>query len=237
MAKAIKANEVAVEANEVAVEANEVAVEANEVAVEANEVAVEVTPVEAVALARRASAEAVGRAYGADRDYSIALNNLLAPKWYDEDADSITDLGKVVKAEKKQYFAALKAYAPKHSNPSTNWKRIRKYGREEVEGKPVKGEGAEGGEGEGAEGGGNRIAPLQDRLIGFLHSAYSAYHRDEAPNQACLNAIGDIKAALLSLGMDVDADPDAPEVSAEEIHQMLKEALDAELAEGNTPDF
>jgi hypothetical protein len=169
---------------------------------------VELTPVEAVVLARRASAEAVGRAYGADRAYAVALNNLLAPKWYDEDADSITDLGKVVKAEKKEYFAALKAYAPKHSNPSTNWKRIRKYGREEIEGTPEKSEGGEG-EGEGAEGGGNRIAPLQDRLVGFLHSAYNAYHRDEAPNQACRNSIGDIKNALLSLGMDVDAEPEA----------------------------
>lgn len=175
--------------------------------IKANEVtAVEVTAVEAVALARRASAEAVGRAYGADRDYSIALNNLLAAKWYDEGADSITDLGKLVKAEKKEYFAALKAYAPNHSNPSTNWARIRKYAKIEAEGTPEKSEGAEGeGEGEG----GNGIAPLQDRLIGFLHSAYKAYHRDEAPNQACRNSIGDIKNALLSLGMDVDADPDA----------------------------
>jgi hypothetical protein len=208
-------------------------IKANEVAVEANEVAVEVTPIEAVVLARRASAEAVGRAYGADRAYAVALNNLLAPKWYDETADSITDLGKVVKAEKKEYFKALKAYAPDHSNPSTNWKRIRKYGREEAEGVPEKNEGGEGeGEGEGAEGGGNRIAPLQDRLIGFIHAAYNAYHRDETPNQACRNSIGSIKAALLSLGMDVDADPDAPEVSADDIHQALKEALDAELAKG-----
>ena len=216
-------------------------IKANEVAVEANEVAVELTPAEAVVLARKASAEAVGRAYGADREYSIALNNLLAAKWYDEDADSITDLGKAVKAEKKLYFKALKAYAPNHSNPSTNWKRIRKYGREEVEGKPVKGEG-EGGEGEGegeGEGGGNRIAPLQDRLVGFLHSAYNAYHRDDAPNQACRNSIGSIKAALLSLGMDVDADPEAegepegePELTDAEIAAALSEAFAEEMAEG-----
>jgi hypothetical protein len=196
---------------------------------------VELTPAETVVLARRASAEAVGRAYGADRAYAVALNNLLAPKWYDETADSITDLGKVVKAEKKEYFKALKAYAPDHSNPSTNWKRIRKYGREEAEGEPEKGEGAEGGEGEGEGEGGNGIAPLQDRLIGFLHSAYKAYHRDETPNQACRNSIGDIKNALLSLGMDVDADPDAPKVF-EELEQAVKEALAAE-GESETPDF
>jgi len=197
MAKTIKANEV----NEV----NEVVAPVEVVDTAAP---VELTPEETVALARRASAEAVGRAYGADRAYAVALNNLLAPKWYEEGADSITDLGKVVKAEKKEYFAALKAYAPKHSNPSNNWRNIRKYGKQEAEGEPVKGE----GEGEGAEGegeGGNGIAPLQDRLIGFLHSAYKAYHRDEAPNQACRDSIGDIKAALLSLGMNVDADPDA----------------------------
>jgi hypothetical protein len=229
MAKTIKANEVAVEANEVAVEANEVAVETNEVAVE-------LTPTEAVVLARRASAEAVGRAYGADRAYAVALNNLLAPKWYDETADSITDLGKVVKAEKKEYFKALKAYAPKHSNPSNNWRNIRKYGKQEAEGEPEKGEGeGEGGEGEGEGEGGNGIAPLQDRLIGFLHSAYKAYHRDETPNQACRNSIGDIKNALLSLGMDVDADPDAPKVF-EELEQAVKEALAAE-GESETPDF
>jgi hypothetical protein len=186
---------------------------------------IELTPTEAVVLARRASAEAVGRAYGADRAYAVALNNLLAPKWYDEDADSITDLGKVVKAEKKEYFAALKAYAPKHSNPSNNWRNIRKYGKQEAEGEPAKDEGAEGGEGEGE--GGNGIAPLQDRLIGFLHSAYKAYHRDETPNQACRDSIGSIKAALLSLGMNVDADPDASKVF-EELEQAVKEALAAE---------
>ena len=179
--------------------------------IKANEVneatAVEVTPVEAVVLARRASAEAIGRAYGADREYSIALNNLLAAKWYDETADSITDLGKLVKAEKKEYFACLKAYAPNHSNPSTNWARIRKYAKIEAEGEPVKGEGAEGeGDGDGEGEGGNRIAPLQDRLIGFMHSAYKAYHRDETPNQACRDSISSIKRALLSLGMDVDAE-------------------------------
>lgn len=189
--------------------------------IKANEVVdtaapVELTPEETVALARRASAEAVGRAYGADRAYAVALNNLLAPKWYEEGADSITDLGKVVKAEKKEYFAALKAYAPKHSNPSNNWRNIRKYGKQEAEGEPVKGEGeGEGGEGEGAEGGDTRMAPLQDRLVGFLHSAYKAYHRDEAPNQACRNSIGDIKNALLSLGMDVDADPEAESAEGE----------------------
>ena len=203
--------------------------------IKANEVAVELTPAEAVVLARRASAEAVGRAYGADRAYAVALNNLLAPKWYDEGADSITDLGKVVKAEKKEYFAALKAYAPKHSNPSNNWRNIRKYGKQEAEGVPEKDESAEGGDGENEGGeGGKRIAPLQDRLVGFLHSAYNAYHRDEAPNQACRDSIGSIKAALLSLGLDVDADPEAPEVSAEDIEQAVKEAL---AAESETPDF
>ena len=65
-------------------------------------------------------------------------------------------------------------------------------------------------------------------MIGFLHSAYKAYHRDEAPNQACRDSIGSIKAALLSLGMDVDADPDAPEVTDAEVDAALSEALAAE---------
>jgi hypothetical protein len=47
-------------------------------------------------------------------------------------------------------------------------------------------------------------------------------------------SIGSIKAALLSLGLDVDADPEAPEVSAEDIEQAVKEAL---AAESETPDF
>ena len=62
-------------------------------------------------------------------------------------------------------------------------------------------------------------------MIGFLHSAYKAYHRDEAPNQACRDSIGSIKAALLSLGMDVDAEG---EVTDAEIAAALKEALAAE---------
>ncbi len=79
-------------------------------------------------------ADAVVRAYGAEREYAKALNAQFAGfDWFEVEANDVSDAAKPVHAEKKALYAVLKG---KHSNPSTVWARVRKYGAEESTPKP-----------------------------------------------------------------------------------------------------
>ena len=100
-----------------------------------------------LATLRQGVAESVKRAYGAERAYAQALNASFAFDWFAVEANDTSAEAKTVHAEKKELFAELKAVD--HTNPSTVWARIRKYGRDE---KYPKAEATEGGEGEGGEG-------------------------------------------------------------------------------------
>jgi len=79
-------------------------------------------------------AEATVRAYGAERAYAVALNSAYfvtdARSWFDVEANDTDELALPVIEEKKALYTDLKA--AKHSNPSTVWARVRKYGREEA---------------------------------------------------------------------------------------------------------
>jgi hypothetical protein len=79
---------------------------------------------------RKGVAESVVRAYGAERDYAVALNAEFGFAWFDVEATDKSDNGKVVTSEKSELYTELKA--AKHSNPSTVWARVRKYGKEEA---------------------------------------------------------------------------------------------------------
>jgi hypothetical protein len=79
---------------------------------------------------RKGVAESVLRAYGAEREYAIALNAEFNFAWFDVEASDKTDNGKQVTAEKTELYKELKA--ANHSNPSTVWARVRKYGKEEA---------------------------------------------------------------------------------------------------------
>jgi hypothetical protein len=79
---------------------------------------------------RKGVAESVKRAYGAERDYAVALNAEFAFAWFDIEASDKSDNGKIVTAEKSALYTELKT--ANHSNPSTVWARIRKYGKEEA---------------------------------------------------------------------------------------------------------
>lgn len=79
---------------------------------------------------RKGVAESVVRAYGAERDYAVALNAEFPYAWFDVEASDKSDNGKIVTAEKSELYTELKA--AKHSNPSTVWARVRKYGKEEA---------------------------------------------------------------------------------------------------------
>jgi hypothetical protein len=150
---------------------------------------------------RLAVADAVVRAYGAEREYAVALNATFATfDWFDVEANDTSEQAKLVHAEKKALYEVLKA--AKHSNPSTVWARIRKYGKEERHGKP-EAEGGEGGEGgEGAGEGKRERAPML-RNIEELTALYKFNARQESLPAKITEAQKHIASALICLGVDL----------------------------------
>jgi hypothetical protein len=95
----------------------------------------QVSAVNDIAVLRQSVADAVVRAYGAERAYSHALCEFLPTEWYLTEHNDKGEAAKPVHAEKKALFAVLNA--AKHSNPSTVWARVRKYAQEHIEGAPT----------------------------------------------------------------------------------------------------
>lgn len=150
---------------------------------------------------RKGVAEAVKRAYGAERAYAKALNTMFAFDWFTFEASDSSDDAKLVKAEKTLLYTELKA--ADHTNPSTVWARIRKYGQEERHGKPegASGEG-EGGEGEG-EGAGNKPRDAVTRNIEELLDLYKFNKRQEGLPGKVVEAQKHIAQALIAMGVDL----------------------------------
>ncbi len=150
---------------------------------------------------RKGVAEAVKRAYGAERDYAVALNALFSFEWFDIEAADTTEAAKPVHAEKKALYVELKG--ANHSNPSTVWARIRKYGREERHGKTEGGktEGGEGGEGEG--GAGNAPRDPITRNVEELIALYKFNAKQENLPSKVHKAQTFIASALGELGVDL----------------------------------
>ena len=152
---------------------------------------------------RKGVADAVVRAYGAERDYAVALNAMFAGfEWFDIEANDSSETAKPVHAEKKALYVELKN--AKHSNPSTVWARIRKYGREERHGKPAEGGAGEGGEGEGeGAGAGKRDRDPVTRNLEELIDLYKFNARQESLPSKVAEAQKFIASALMALGVDL----------------------------------
>jgi hypothetical protein len=148
---------------------------------------------------RQAVADAVVRAYGAERAYAVQLNSTFGFDWFEVEASDVAESAKPVHAEKGELYKVLKA--AKHSNPSTVWARIRKYGREEKY--PKAATEGEGGEGEGgnSQAGNTRSAML--RNVEELSALYKFNARQESLPDAVKNAQTFIVSALRELGIDV----------------------------------
>jgi hypothetical protein len=147
-------------------------------------------------------AEAVKRAYGAEREYAVALNTMFASfDWFEVEANDVRDEAKPVHAEKLALYKELKG--ANHSNPSTVWARIRKYGKEEKYGKPET-NGAEGAEGAEGEGAGNTARDPMTRNIDELLALYKFNARQESLNDKVKNAQVHITNALKALGVNLD---------------------------------
>lgn len=152
---------------------------------------------------RKGVAEAVKRAYGAERDYAVALNAMFVGfDWFDVEANDTTEGAKPVHAEKKALYVELKA--AEHSNPSTVWARIRKYGREERHGKPAEGgEGNAEGAGEGEGGAGNSPRDPVTRNVEELIALYKFNAKQESLPEKVRQAQVHIASALNALGVDL----------------------------------
>ncbi len=151
---------------------------------------------------RKGVADAVVRAYGAERDYAVALNAMFVGfDWFDIEANDSSETAKPVHGEKKALYVELKA--AKHSNPSTVWARIRKYGREERHGKPAEGESAEGGAGEGEGGAGNAPRDAVTRNVEELIALYKFNAKQESLPAKVTEAQKFIASALMALGVDL----------------------------------
>lgn len=83
-----------------------------------------------LAIARNEVAEAVTRAYGAERRYASIMNvKYTTFDWFDIEHRDNSDNAKALQPEKKAFLLALNN--AKHTNPSTVWARVRKYAKEE----------------------------------------------------------------------------------------------------------
>ena len=175
------------------------------VAVEA--VAVEATPnnVSPLDNARHEAVNSITRAYGAQREYAIVLNNTFAIDWFAIEHSDQSDEAKPVLAEKKKFYAELKEGL--HTNPSVVWKRVCDFGKIERHGEPEKAEGeGNGGEGEGSEAEAdtspNRSPML--RNVEELTTLYKFNNKQENLDPKIVEAQKCIVLGLRCLGVDIN---------------------------------
>lgn len=163
-----------------------------------------------LAALRTAVAETVKRQYGAEREYALALNAEFTFAWFDIEASDKSETAKPVHAEKSELYKVL--HAAKHSNPSTVWARIRKYGSEEASlvgthGKPLPAYDEEGNmitdlDSAESNGANNKRSPML-RNIEELSKLYMFNAKQESLDQKIFRAQTFIASALAELGVDL----------------------------------
>ena len=156
----------------------------------------QVSGVQSIEALRQDVADAVVRAYGAERKYAEALCNTLPAEWYLVEHNDKGETAKPVHAEKKALFKVLNG--AKHSNPSTVWARVRKYAQEYIEGVPEVKE----GETEGSKVGARHTRSLTLRLIEELSTLYKATKNADSLSDKERDAQTHIASALFDLGID-----------------------------------
>ena len=147
---------------------------------------------------RQGVADAVKRAYGAERDYAHKLCDELPVEWYLVEHNDKGEDAKQVHAEKKALFKALNE--AEHTNPSTVWARVRKYAQEHIEGTPEKTEGSTD-----TSVGARHNRSLNLRLIEELSTLFKACKNAESLSDREQDAQTYITSALISLGVDTGA--------------------------------
>lgn len=153
-------------------------------------------------------AEAVGRQYGAVKLYAQALNQLAVEgkfpaKWYDIDRSDASENGKVVKAEKSEFYKPMKAQG--HSNPSTVWARVQADGKADAQGKGLFGEVvSESVEGEDEGSGASHARSPMLRNIEELTALWKFNGKQTGLDPKIVKAQQKISEALQALGVDLN---------------------------------
>jgi hypothetical protein len=144
-------------------------------------------------------AEAVVRAYGAEREYAIKVCEVLPFAWYLVEHNDKGDEAKLVHAEKKELFKVLNG--AKHSNPSTVWARVRKYAQEYMEPKAPDADGVIAPT--DAPVGARQNRSLTLRLVEELTTLYKACKNADSLSDKERQAHTHITSALIAMGIDV----------------------------------
>jgi hypothetical protein len=144
-------------------------------------------------------AEAVVRAYGAERDYAIKVCEVLTFPWYLVEHSDKGEQAKLVHTEKKELFSVLKK--ANHSNPSTVWARVRKYAQEHMEPKTPDADGVIAPT--DAPVGARQNRSLNLRLVEELSTLYKACKNADSLSDKERQAHTHITSALSALGVDV----------------------------------
>jgi hypothetical protein len=159
-----------------------------------------------IAALRMRAVESESTVYGARRDYAKGINGLSDIAWY---KDGVT-LPDTVKAEKTEYYKALKAIG--YSNPSNAWKMVKLYAFEAAKEEGLFGEVADSEAGEAGEGEGEtrEVRTMTLRMmeeLSKLHKACMKMRESNDPTYA-----GKVSAAhhhviegLKVMGVDVGA--------------------------------
>lgn len=139
--------------------------------------------------------------YGANVEYAKLLNQKWGFDWFDLKHNDSSDEGKSVKGEGDRFRKGIKQW---HSNPSTAWGQIRKYGRTDRYGVPVveTTEGGEGGEGEGSGDAKHNRSP-ELRNIEELTVLFKFNRRQESLSSNLTDCQKHIIRALQSMGVDI----------------------------------
>lgn len=144
-------------------------------------------------------AEAVVRAYGAERDYAIKVCEVLPFAWYLVEHNDKGEDAKLVHAEKKELFKVLNS--AKHSNPSTVWARVRKYAQEHMEPKKPDADGVIAPT--EAPVGARQNRSLTLRLIEELTTLYKATKNADSLSDKERDCQTHMASALTAMGIDL----------------------------------
>jgi hypothetical protein len=149
---------------------------------------------------RQCVADTEESGYGAKRDYAEALCGILPAEWYLVEHSDKGENAKKVHAEKKALFVLLKKI--NHSNPSTIWARVRKYGQEHIEGVPEATAEATA-EAEKSKVGARQNRSMTLRLIEELSTLYKATKNAESLSDKERDCQTHIASALTAMGIDL----------------------------------
>jgi hypothetical protein len=158
----------------------------------------QVSGVQSIEALRQGVADAVKRAYGAERDYAIKVCEVLPFAWYLVEHNDKGEDAKLVHAEKKALFKALNE--AEHTNPSTVWARVRKYAQEHMEPKKPDADGVIAPT--DAPVGARQNRSLTLRLVEELSTLYKATKNADSLSDKERDCQTHITSALIAMGVD-----------------------------------